>query len=212
VSEGAAGLAVYVVDDDAAIRDALSLLLSLHGYRTASFASAEDLLGALDAASAGCVVADLKMPGMTGLELQAALRSRSVPLPVVIITAHGDVASARAAFRSDAVDFLEKPFEDRALLAAVAAGMARERARLEQGEREQRRGESLAALTERERGVLDLLVQGLHNRDVAQRLGISPRTVEVHKARVMEKLRARNLVELIRAVEGAQAGGEAHKG
>ena len=144
---------------------------------------------------------------MTGLELQAALQSRSVQLPVVIITAHGDVASARAAFRSDAVDFLEKPFEDRAVLAAVAAGMARERERLERGARAQRRGESLAALTERERGVLELLVEGLHNRDVAQRLGISPRTVEVHKARVMEKLGARNLVELIRAVEGAQGRG-----
>jgi FixJ family two-component response regulator len=196
---------VYIVDDDAAIRDALSLLLSLHGYRTATFASAEDLLAALDDASAGCVVADIKMPGMSGLELQRALRARNVKLPVVIITAHGDVASAREAFRSDAVDFLEKPFDDRAALAAVAAGMDRERLRLEAGGREQRRREGIALLTDRERAVMELLVQGLHNRDVARHLGISPRTVEVHKARVMEKLGARNVVELIRAVEGAQA-------
>ena len=200
-------LVAYIVDDDAAIRDSLSLLLSLHGYRTATFAAAEDLLAALDADSAGCVVADLKMPGMSGLELQRELRARQLALPVVIITAHGDVASARAAFRSDAVDFLEKPFDDQAAIAAVAAGMSRERARLEAGEREERREQSLAALTERERGVMDLLVQGLHNRDVAQRLGISPRTVEVHKARVMEKLGARNVAELIRVAEGARKAG-----
>ena len=204
--DAAGGLAVFIVDDDASIRDALSLLLSLSGYRTATFASGEDLLAALDATSAGCIVADLKMPGMSGLELQAALQAKGIGLPVVIITAHGDVASARSAFRADAVDFLEKPFDDRAALAAVAAGMERERARLRAGERERLRRRNVAALTLRERGVMELLVQGLHNRDVAQRLGISPRTVELHKARVMEKLGARNVVELIRAVEAGQGG------
>jgi RNA polymerase sigma factor (sigma-70 family) len=203
MSEAAAPLTVYIVDDDAAIRDALSLLLSLHGHRTATFAAAEHLLAAVDASSRGCVVADIRMPGMSGLELQAALRSRGILLPVVIITAHGDVASARAAFRADAVDFLEKPFDQRSAVAAVEAALARERTRLAAGLRDERRRTSLAALTERERGVLDLLVQGLHNREVAEQLGISPRTVEVHKARVMAKLGARNLVELIRVVEGA---------
>jgi two-component system response regulator FixJ len=207
VNEDAGRLMVFIVDDDGAIRDALSLLLSLHGYPTATFASAEALLATLDAESAGCIVADVKMPGMSGLELQQALRSRAIQLPVVIITAHGDVASARAAFRADAVDFLEKPFDDQAALSAVAAGMARERSRLAAGRLEQRREENLAALTERERGVMDLLVQGLHNRDVAERLGISPRTVEVHKARVMEKLGARNLVDLIRAAERSSTEG-----
>jgi RNA polymerase sigma factor (sigma-70 family) len=202
VSAAEPGFTVYIVDDDAAIRDALSLLLSLRGYRTATFSRADDVLAALQPQSPGCVVADIKMPGMSGLELQQAMRTRGLPQPVVIITAHGDVASARAAFRADAVDFLEKPFDDRAAVAAVEAGLARERSRLEAGHRAERRRESLAALTDRERGVLELLVQGLHNRDVAERLGISPRTVEIHKARVMAKLGARNLVELIRAVEG----------
>ena len=205
MTEDAGRLVVFIVDDDAAIRDAISLLLSLHGYRTATFATAEDLLAALDARSAGCIVADVKMPGMSGLELQQALRPRGIDLPVVIITAHGDVATARAAFRSEAVDFLEKPFDDGALLAAVAAGLARETSRLEAGDRRQRGQENLAALTERERGVMELLVQGLHNREVAQRLGISPRTVEVHKARVMEKLGVRNLVELVRVAGAARA-------
>jgi FixJ family two-component response regulator len=192
---------VYIVDDDPAIRDSLSLLLSLRGYRTATFALAQDLLAALDATSAGCVVADLKMPAMSGLELQAALRSRGIAVPVVIVTAHGDVASARQAFRADAVDFLEKPFEEDAAIAAVEAGFARERERLALGGREERRRANLSVLTERERGVAELLAQGLHNRDVAERLGISPRTVEVHKARVMAKLGARNLVELVRLME-----------
>ena len=193
---------VYIVDDDAAIRDALSLLLSLRNYSTATFASAEALLEAVDASSAGCVIADVRMPGMSGIELQQALRSRGIALPVVVITAHGNVATARAAFRADAVDFLEKPFDDRAAVAAVEAALARERTRLDAGQREQRRRQSLAVLTEREREVMELLVEGLHNRDVAERLGISPRTVEVHKARVMAKLGTRNLAELIRAVEG----------
>ena len=206
MSELADPRTVYVVDDDASIRDALSLLLSLHGYRTATFGRAEDLLAALDETSTGCIVADIRMPGMSGIELQQALRTRGIAVPVVIITAHGDVASARAAFRADAVDFLEKPFDDRAALAAIEAGLARERERLGAGRREERRRQSLAALTERERGVMELLVQGLHNRDVAERLGISPRTVEIHKARIMAKLGARNLVELVRVVEGAGPG------
>ena len=199
----AAALTVFIVDDDAAVRDALSLLLSLRGYRTATFASAEDLLAALDAASAGCVVADIRMPGMSGIELQQAMRERGLPLPIVFITAHGDVATARAAFRADALDFLEKPFDDRAAGAAVDAGRARERARLEAGGRDERRRRGLETLTDRERSVAHLLVQGLHNRDVAERLRISPRTVEVHKARIMAKLGTHNLVELIRAVDGA---------
>ena len=206
MSPEANALTVFIVDDDAAIRDALSLLLSLRGYRTATFASAEDVLAALDEASAGCVVADIKMPGMSGIELQQAMRERGLALPIVFITAHGDVATARAAFRADALDFLEKPFDDRAAVAAVVAGLARERARLDAGGRDERRRRGLEALTERERSVAQLLVQGLHNRDVAERLRISPRTVEVHKARIMAKLGTRNLVELIRVVDGAGGG------
>lgn len=194
-------LTVHIVDDDAAVRDSLSLLLSLRGYRTATFATAEDFLAALRPEWAGCLVADIRMPGMSGLELQDALVERGVQMPVVIITGHGDVSAARRAFKSDAVDFLEKPFDDAGPVAAVESAFRRERARLSSRQERERRSESLAALSDRERDVMSLLVQGLHNRDVAERLAISARTVEVHKARIMSKLGARNLAELIRMAE-----------
>lgn len=192
------GLAVYIVDDDAAVRDSLSLLLSLRGYRTATFACAEDFLAAVEPAWAGCLVADIRMPGMSGLALQEALARRGIALPVVIITAHGDVESARAAFKSNAVDFLEKPFDEAGPVLAVEAAFERERRRLANEHVERRRDAGLAGLSPREREVMDLLVQGLHNREVAERLAISPRTVEVHKARIMAKLGARGLADLIR--------------
>lgn len=195
-------LAVYIVDDDAAVRDSLSLLLSLRGYRTATFASAEDFLEALRPEWKGCLVADIRMPGMSGLDLQRELKRRGVTLPVVIVTAHGDVATAREAFKSDAVDFLEKPFDEEAPVAAVEAAFARERAHVSREEAARDRDALLARLTEREREVALLLAEGLHNVEVAERLAISPRTVEVHKARVLAKLGARNLAEVIRIVHG----------
>ena len=196
-------LTVYIVDDDPAVRDSLSLLLSLRGFRTATFASAEDFLAAWQPAWAGCLFADIRMPGMSGLELQQALAQRGARLPVVIVTAHGDVDSARAAFRSDAVDFLEKPFDEEGPAAAAAAAFGRERARLADARVAREREQGLAALSAREREVLDLLVLGLHNKEAAARLAISPRTVEVHKARIMDKLGARNLADLIRIAHGA---------
>jgi len=195
-------LTVYIVDDDPAVRDSLSLLLSLRGYRTATFTPAEDFLAALRPDWAGCVLADIRMPGLTGLEMQRILIDRGVRIPVIIITGHGDVASARAAFRSDAIDFLEKPFDDGTPAGAVEAAFERERARLSSRRLLHRRDRAFAALTDREREVMQLVVLGLHNRDVAHRLAISPRTVEIHKARVMSKLGARNLAELIRIVDG----------
>jgi RNA polymerase sigma factor (sigma-70 family) len=191
-------LTVYVVDDDPAVRDSLSLLLSLRGYRTATFGSAEDFLEAWRPEWAGCVMADIRMPGRNGLELQAELAARGAHLPVVIVTAHGDVASARAAFQARAVDFLEKPFDEAGPVRAVEDCFARERQRLAGEAREQSREAALAGLTPRERQVLRLLVRGMHNRDVAASLGISPRTVEIHKSRVMSKLGARSLADLIR--------------
>jgi RNA polymerase sigma factor (sigma-70 family) len=198
VSARADNLVVYVVDDDAAVRDSLALLLSLRGYRTAVFASAEDFLAGVHPDSFGCVFADLRMPGMTGLDLMDALAKRGSAMTVVIITAHGDVEAARRAFKADAVDFLEKPFDDSTMTEALEAAVRRERARMSSGEYQRRNREALAVLTGREREVMALLVQGLHNRDVARRLGISARTVEVHKARIMAKLGAGSLAELIR--------------
>jgi len=194
-------LVVYIVDDDASIRDSLSLLLGLRGYRTASFADAERFLATLSPNAHGCVMADLKMPGLSGIELMQALKRRGHPIPVIIITAHGDVAAARAAFKSDAVDFLEKPFDENGPVTAIEAAFARERARLERRVTSERRVTALAQLTEREREVATLLTQGHHNRDIAANLGISPRTVEVHKARILDKTRARGLADLIRMLK-----------
>jgi RNA polymerase sigma factor (sigma-70 family) len=192
---------VYIVEDDDAVRDSLSLLLSLHGLRTMVFASAEEFLRTWGPGRPGCLVLDLRMPGMTGLELLGELQRREAPPPVIVITAHGDVANTRTAFKSGAVDFFEKPVDDDALVAAIRSAVDRDA--------ERRRGAGEAALlarglerlTAREREVLDLVAAGLHNREIAQALGISPRTVEVHKARVMEKLGLRRLPDLIRLME-----------
>ena len=198
MSESAPSLAAYVVDDDAAIRDSLVLLLSLRGHRSAAFASAEDFLAAAEPDWAGCAIVDIRMPGMDGLALLRHLKAEGLRLPVVIVTGHGDVASARDAFRNEAVDFLEKPFDAQQLVSTVEAVFQRERERLvtsrEAGQRQRR----LEALSAREREVLEQLLLGLHNRDVGARLGISPRTVEVHKARILDKLGARNIVDLLR--------------
>ena len=197
----AAPLTVYIVDDDAAVRDSLSLMLGLAGYRTALFADAEALLAAWREDWAGCVLADLRLPAKSGLELQAELRARGAALPFIIMTAHGDVPSARTAFQAQAIDFLEKPFDHAQLRAAIDTAFSREGARLE------RAGDAakLATLTEREREVLEHAAKGLHAKEIAAALGISPRTVEVHKTRIMEKLGARNVAELVRFVLGGKA-------
>jgi RNA polymerase sigma factor (sigma-70 family) len=189
---------VFIVDDDVAVRDALALLLGLKGYRTSIYSSAEDFLAAYRKEWRGCLVLDIKMGGMTGLELQARLIEQGSELPIVVITGHGDAASARQALKSGAVDFLEKPLDDEQLAAAVASALerdARRRAEKTVGEEASTR---LSRLTPRERQVMDLAAAGRHNREIGEALGISPRTVEVYKARLMEKLQARNLSELIR--------------
>ena len=198
-------LTVYVVEDDAAVRDSLALMLSLSGHASALFADAEAFLAAWRPEWAGCVIADLRLPGASGIELQAALRERGSRLPFIIITAHGDVASARTAFRAEAVDFIEKPFEHGQVRAAIGNAFSRESLRLAR----EREGARLAALTPREREVLELAAQGLHAKEIAARLGISPRTVEVHKTRIMDKLGVRNVAELVRfALAAAPREGE----
>lgn len=179
---------VFIVDDDPAVRDALSLLLSLRGYATAVFGRAEDFLRVVGRNWQGCVVADIRMPGLSGLQMQQALGVSAPQLPVIIITAHGDIDAARQAFKAAAVDFFEKPFDEELLIAAIerALGAAPPAA------------VRSATLSQREREVMALVVDGLGNRDIGERLGISPRTVEVHKSRLMAKLGARNLADLIR--------------
>ncbi len=192
------GCTVFVVDDDEPMRDSLALMLGLLGYRAASFASAEAFLAAYQDKWTGCVIADLKLPGKSGLELQAELRARGSEMPFVIITAHGGVSSARAAFMADAVDFLEKPFEEADLRAAIDKGLQKELGRVQRSLADSDAALKLATLTHREREVLELAGKGLHAKEIARALGISPRTVEIHKAHVMDKLGARNVAELVR--------------
>jgi len=203
-SAGNDALAVYIVEDDAGMRDSLCLMLGLLNFRTASFESAEAFLDAYRDDWAGCVVADLRLPGMSGLELQADLRARGKKLPFVIITGHGDVKSARAAFQSQAVDFIEKPFDEAELRTAIEKGLEHESRRIQSAQSSNDRTLKLGKLTHREREVLALVGKGLHAKEIAALLDISARTVEVHKARLMTKLDARNVSELVRFALAAE--------
>ena len=193
---------VFLIDDDPAIRDSLSLLLALKGIRTQVFASAESFIDAFAADWCGCVLTDLRMSGMSGLELQTVLRKRKVDLPVVVLTAHGDVATVRTALKNGAFDYLEKPIEDEMLLDVLRNALRVDRERRASVVARSVADERLSRLTPREREVLSLLGNGLQNVDIAAKLGISPRTVEVHKARIMTKLDSRSLADLIRIVLG----------
>jgi len=191
-------LTIFVVDDDPSVRDALGLLLGVRGYRTAMFASGEDFLTAWKPEWAGCLLVDIRMNGMDGLTLQQELNGRGSRIPVIIVTAHGDVSQARAAFKANASDFLEKPFDDVKLIAAIEEALSRA---VQQRDDQQRRARSLdllRELTPREREVMELVVTGQHNRDIGPALGISVRTVEVHKARLMSKLGVDNVADLVR--------------
>jgi FixJ family two-component response regulator len=197
---------VYIVDDDASVRDALSLLLSLRGHATATFASAEDFLAAAQPQWRGCAVIDIRMPGMDGLALQAEMLRRAMRLPVIVISAHGDIAAARQAFRAQAVDFLEKPFDAQQLIDGIESALASARRGAPMLDDEIPAASSEDSnLTPRERQVMELLVSGEQNRRIAELLGISHRTVEVHKARILEKTRARSVVDLARRIERARS-------
>jgi FixJ family two-component response regulator len=190
---------VYIVDDEPAIRDSLAMLLRSVGLPSRAFASAPAFLDGFDAGAQACLVADVRMPGMSGLELQEALRARQAALPVIIITGHGDIAMAVRAMKAGAADFIEKPFNEQVLLDAVHRALAQARPgepppSAVRAEIEAR----VAALTPREREVMLLIAEGRPNKVVATRLGLSTRTVETHRAKVMEKMQARSLAELVR--------------
>jgi two-component system response regulator FixJ len=191
---------VHVVDDDLDVRQSLAFLLGAAGHTVRVYDSALALLAALPDIHAGCIVTDIRMPGMDGLELQRRLKSLKVALPVVVITGHGDIPLAVEAMKAGAVDFIEKPFADDTLLNAINFALARH-------EQHARRGlmladvhECLNALTEREAQVLDGLVDGKPNKIIAHELGISVRTVEVYRANVMTKMKADSLSGLVRMV------------
>jgi two-component system, LuxR family, response regulator FixJ len=190
---------VFLIDDDPSVRDSLTLLLSLKGVATQPFATAESFIETYQPERAGCVLTDLRMPGMTGLELQAALHERQIEVPVVVLTAHGDVATARAALKNGAFDFLEKPIDDAMLLDVLRNALRVDRERRAAETARAATDSRFERLTQREREILAFIAAGHQNRDIAAKLGISARTVEVHKARIMEKLDCHSLAELIRA-------------
>jgi FixJ family two-component response regulator len=189
---------VYLVDDDSSVRDALMLLLSLRDIPARPFESAERLLEEVTTEHRGCVLSDLKMPGKSGLELLEQLGAQNIRLPIVILTAHGDVATTRAALRGGAFDFLEKPVDEDILVDVLTHALA-EDARSFSRQRETDANKArISSLTPREREVFGLLGRGYQNRAIAVELGISPRTVEVYKARMMEKLACETIADVVR--------------
>ncbi|WP_371323770.1 response regulator [Dechloromonas sp. ZY10] len=191
-------LTVFIVDDDPAVRDALGLLLGVHDYRVALFADGESFINAFRPEWRGCALLDIRMPGIDGLSLQKKLGEIGSQLPVIVMTGHGDVASAREAFRALALDFLEKPLDRERLLAAIEEAFTRQRDSLQQAAEIRQNHQLLARLTPREAEIMARVVAGRHNREIAAELGISPRTVEVHKARMMDKLGVGSVAELVR--------------
>jgi FixJ family two-component response regulator len=196
---------VFLVDDDDAVRDSVSLLMRSADLRTREFASAAEFLDAYDGKQAGCLLLDVRMPAMSGLELQKELSRRGYALPIVFISAHGDIPMAVEALRRGAVDFVPKPFDDQELLAKVKLALAAgEQRQMEEAERHEVRRRS-DSLTAREREVMSQVVQGKANKVIASDLGVSQRTVEIHRARVMEKMQAASLAQLVRMVLIAEA-------
>ena len=189
---------VYIVDDDQAIRHAMELLMRSVGLDYEIFHSGDEFLAGHSNDRAGCLVLDIRMPGLGGLELQEKLNEMGSTLPIIFITGHGDVPMAVEAMQKGAVDFIQKPFRDQELLdrigEAVKADQERRIAREEQGAVRAR----IEKLTKREREVLDLVVTGKPNKVIAYELGVSQRTVEIHRARVMEKMEAKSLADLVR--------------
>jgi two-component system, LuxR family, response regulator FixJ len=189
---------VMVVDDDSGVRNAMRILLKSVGLEATLYASAQEFLAAWQPAQPGCLVLDIRMPGMSGLELQQQLNLRGAVVPVIFMTGHGDIPMAVEAMQHGAFDFLQKPFRDQDLLDRIQRAIARD-AELRVSLGEHARIKSyLETLTPREREVLDLMTQGKQNKAIAQDLGVSPRTVEIHRARVMEKMNAQSVAELVR--------------
>jgi FixJ family two-component response regulator len=192
---------VYLVDDDEAVRDALGMLFRSVGLEYLAFGSALDFLERYDPGRHSCLVADIRMPGLSGLELQQRLNEQRAEVPIIFITGHGDVPMAVAAMKSGAADFLQKPFRDQDLIdrihKALAADAERRKSRAEEDEIRRR----IALLTPREAEVMRRVVRGQANKVIAMDLGVSQRTVELHRARVMRKLKMRSVAELVHAID-----------
>lgn len=195
---------VHVIDDDPAVRRSVAFMLKTSGYQVQSYETGVELLKVAGDLAPGCILLDIRMPGMDGLEVQETLQQKGVTLPVIIMTGHGDVTLAVKAMKAGAVDFVEKPFEKATLLSSLEEGFNRLSRKEVSGERTRDAEVRLQVLTPRERDVLDGLAQGLPNKTIAYDLGISPRTVEIHRANLMSKLGVRSLSEALRIAFAAQ--------
>jgi two-component system response regulator FixJ len=196
---------IHVVDDDAAVRESLRFLLEAEGLIVRTYESGTTLL-ATRLPVAGCILTDFRMPDVDGLQLQAQLAGRGIRLPVIVMTGHADVPTAISAMKAGAVDFLEKPFADEQLLAAVERALDRNRVAVAADATGAEAARRIGLLTAREQEVLTLLVAGKSNKEIAKTLGTSPRTIDVHRARVLHKLEASSLADLVRIALAADAG------
>lgn len=195
---------VHLVDDDESVRRSTGFMLKTSGFQVRSYASGTQLLKETKALEAGCILLDIRMPGMDGLEVQQLLKDAGIALPVIIMTGHGDVPLSVKAMKAGAVDFIEKPFEKSVLLSALEQGFASLQRSGDARERAKSAIVRLQVLTAREREVLDGLAEGLPNKTIAYDLGISPRTVEIHRANLMTKLKVRSLSEALRLAFASQ--------
>lgn len=196
---------VFVVDDDEAMRDSMAWLLEANGLTVRMFASAAAFLNAYHEDMAGCLVLDVRMPGMNGLELHERLQGLHSTLPVIFVTGHGDVPMAVSALKKGAADFIEKPFNNKEILGLIEQCLAVEREQFSQRRRRAEIDKRLASLTPREREVMELMSAGRLNKQIADELGISIKTVEVHRGRVMDKMEVRSLAELVQCVMASPA-------
>jgi FixJ family two-component response regulator len=189
---------VFVIDDDQAVRDSLALLLKSMGQKARLFDSAQAFLDHYDPDMNGCMVLDIRMPGMSGVELQQRLKAMRCTIPVIFVTGHGDVPMAVEAMHQGAFDFIQKPFRDQELLDRINQALSWDQEHRSEDERRRSVEERFTSLTPREREVMDCVVRGLANKVIAMDLDLSQRTVEIHRARVMEKMNARSLADLVR--------------
>ncbi len=189
---------IFVVDDDEAVRLSTEMLIKSMGLRVESFHSAAEFLEDFDPQQPGCVILDIRMPGMSGLELQQHLNEMKASIPIVFVTGHGDVPMAVKAMKAGAVDFIQKPFRDQELIDRVHAALDEDHEKREESAVVGEINTRIKALTSREFEVMGLVVEGKPNKEVAFDLGLSPRTVEIHRARVMHKMRAGSLADLVR--------------
>jgi two-component system, LuxR family, response regulator FixJ len=191
---------VFIVDDDDGVRKGLTLLLTSVGLKVETYSGAQEFLRGFNPARPGCLVLDVRMPGMSGLELQEKLRADGIDTPVIILTGHGDVPMAVRAVQTGAVDFIEKPFREQLLLDRIQQALSQDAKRRQDRAETKAIHDRLTGLTRREREVLKLVVAGKHNRDIAIALGVTVKTIEFHRSKIMQKTQADSVAELVRMV------------